>query len=200
MLHGIDVDTVRAELPNRDAVRSELGIRPDEIVIGTVANLRWEKGYDVLLDAAAKCHTVRGQPVRFVAVGQGPYEPEIRARHAALGLGDRFLFLGFRRDATRVMTVFDVFTLASRHEGLPVALMEAMALGIPVVATAVGGVPDVVVASDILVPADDSDALASGLQEAVQAKDRLRADAPVWLDLSESVSHLERQYAIRAHE
>ena len=126
---------------HRGAVRHELGIADDEIVIGIVANFRKEKAYDVLLEAAAKV-TAENPKVRFVSVGQGPLEAEIRAHHERLGLGDRFLILGYRDDATRVMSAFDIFTMASRHEGLPVSLMDALALELPVVATPVGGIPD----------------------------------------------------------
>src|SRR5690606_32961920 len=82
-------------------------------------------------------------------------------------LGDRFLLLGYREDAVRVMSAFDVFTLASRHEGLPVALMDALALGLPVVATAVGGVPQAVTdgVEARLVPPDDPAALAGAYLE-----------------------------------
>ena len=86
----------------------------------------------------------RGLAVRFVAVGQGPLHDEIHVRHEELGLGNRFLLLGQRPDAVRVLAVCDVFCLASKWEGLPVALMEALVLGLPVVATAVGGVAETV--------------------------------------------------------
>jgi len=86
----------------------------------------------------------RGLVVRFVAVGQGPLHDEIHARHEELGLGNRFLLLGQRPDAVRVLAACDVFCLASKWEGLPVALMEALVLGLPVVATAVGGVAETV--------------------------------------------------------
>ncbi|MDH3752615.1 MAG: glycosyltransferase [Acidimicrobiia bacterium] len=156
--HGVDVDGVRAQA-DRAAVRDELGIA-DELVVGTVANLRWEKGYDVLLDAAAEI--VRTWPdVRFVAVGQGPLEDELQARHERLGLGARFLFLGYRADAVRVMSGFDLFCLASRHEGLPVALMEAIALGLPVAVPDVGGI------SEIVDPDQLIEASVAGLVEAV---------------------------------
>ena len=82
--------------------------------------------------------------MRFVAAGRGPLEDELRAQKDRLGLGDRFTFLGYRADAVRVMAAFDVFCLASHYEGLPIALMEALALGLPVVATDVGGVAELV--------------------------------------------------------
>jgi glycosyltransferase involved in cell wall biosynthesis len=161
VVHGVDLDGVRAQAAERDAVRAELGIGPDEIVIGTVANFRAEKGYDVLVDAAADA-VARDARLRFVAVGQGPLEDEVRRRHREAGLGDRFLLTGYRDDAVRVMAAFDIFTLASRHEGLPVSLMDALALGLPVVATRVGGIPEAVDdgVEGLLVPSDDPAALA----------------------------------------
>lgn len=159
--HGVDVEQLHALSRLRDEVRAELSIRPDEIVIGTVANYRREKAYEVLLEAA-RIALASKLPLRFVAVGQGPLEEEMRALHAQLGLGERVQLLGYREDAVRIMSAFDVFTLSSRHEGLPVSLMEALALGLPVVATAAGGLPHMV--SDgvegVLVPIDDPRALA----------------------------------------
>jgi len=143
VLQGIEVEHVRAQRAERAAVRAELGLDRTALVVGTVANLRAQKAYPDLLEAAVQ--VVEQLPdVRFVAVGQGPLEMEIRARHARLGLGNRFLLLGHRPDAVRVMAACDVFVLASLYEGLGVAIMEALALGLPVVATAVGGVPEVV--------------------------------------------------------
>jgi glycosyltransferase involved in cell wall biosynthesis len=143
VVHGVDVAAVREEAGARAEMRASLGLEPDHIVIGTVANYREQKDYPNLLAAAADV-IGRGLPMRFVAVGQGPLHDEIHARHDALGLGDRFLLLGHRPDAVRVLAACDVFCLASRWEGLPVALMEALVLGLPVVATAVGGVAEAV--------------------------------------------------------
>jgi len=110
-------------------------------------------------------------------VGQGPLEAELRARHAELGLGDRFQFLGFREDCAQLMAASDLFCLSSRHEGLPVALMEALALGLPVVATAVGGIPELVAGGReaILVPPGCPNLLADALLEVI-ADPGLRRD------------------------
>jgi len=160
LIHGIDVQAVAAQKVHRAAVRQELGIEDDETVIGIVANFRKEKAYDVLLDAAAIV-IAQNPKTRFVSVGQGPLEAEVRAQHKRLGLGDRFLILGYREDATRIMSAFDIFTLSSRHEGLPVSLMEAMALDLPVLATAVGGIPEAVEGtSAMLVEPGEAEALA----------------------------------------
>jgi glycosyltransferase involved in cell wall biosynthesis len=122
-------------------MRRELGLPPDECLAVTVANYRRHKDYPTLL-AAARLLRDRGIPVRFAAVGQGPLAGEVHDQHAASGLGDAFRLLGYRPDALDVLAAADVFVLSSRQEGLPVALMEALALGLPVVATAVGGIPE----------------------------------------------------------
>jgi glycosyltransferase involved in cell wall biosynthesis len=141
VVHGLVLDQVRALREQRAAVRAELGFTDEHVVIGTVANYRVQKAYPDLLAAARTALDVDGR-LRFVAVGQGPLEAAIRAEHARLGLGEKFRLLGYRPDAVRVLAGCDVFTLASHWEGFPVALMEALALGVPAVVTAVGGVPD----------------------------------------------------------
>jgi glycosyltransferase involved in cell wall biosynthesis len=176
--HGIHLASVAAERDHRAEVRDELGIADDELVVGTVANLVAKKDYPNLLAAAGRVLDGHDGPrVRYVAVGQGPLESEIRERLRVLGFGDRFRLLGYRADATRVMSAFDVFTLASRHEGLPVSLMDALALGLPVVATAVGGVPQAV--SDgvegLLVPPEDPARLADA--HLALARDPARREA-----------------------
>jgi glycosyltransferase involved in cell wall biosynthesis len=89
----------------------------------------------------------------------------MRALHARLGLGDRVLLLGQRDDAVRVLAACDIFTMASDNEGLPVALMEALALGLPVAATAVGGIPEAVTdgVEGLLVPPGQPEALADAI-------------------------------------
>jgi glycosyltransferase involved in cell wall biosynthesis len=169
LVHGIDVERVRAELDAREQVRKELGVGPDEQLAVTVANLRAGKNYPGLL-AAARTVVDRGVPVRFVTAGQGQLRDEIAAQHAASGLGDRFQLLGYRDDTTRLIAAADVFVLASHHEGLPVTVMEALTLGVPVVAPAVGGLPEVVTTDDngILCEPGSSDALADAIERALQ--------------------------------
>lgn len=164
VVHGVELKSIAAQRNERDKVRFELGIRPDQIVISTVANLRWHKDYPALL-TAAKAVIDRGCDVVFLAVGQGPLEAEIRARHHELGLGDRFRLLGYRADAIRLLAGSDIFVLASLQEGFPIALMEALAIGLPVVATDAGGIPDAVSSGreGFLVPRGDPQALAEAL-------------------------------------
>ena len=143
VVHGIDVDAVRAGRDDRDQVRAELGIGPSELLAVTVANFRPPKGYPDLFEAA-RLVGEQDLPVRFAVVGQGPMADELTARHAALGLGSRLQILGYRPDAPRITAAADLFVLASHHEGLPVAVMEAFAAGVPVVATDVGGLSEAV--------------------------------------------------------
>ncbi len=175
VLCGIDVDEVRRFATERDAVRTELGVGPGQVLVGTIANLRTEKAYPDLLEAARQV-LARGLPVRFVAVGQGPLAAELDALHTDLGLGDSFRFLGYRQDARRVLAGFDLFALSSHHEGLPVSLMEALALGVPVVATSVGGVPEAVRHDHegLLVPAGRPELLAEAIITLATDPDRRR--------------------------
>ncbi|MEX2375760.1 MAG: glycosyltransferase [Dehalococcoidia bacterium] len=172
--HGIDLDVVRALRDEGPSVRRELDIADDRFIVGTVANLRREKAYEDLLQAAAE--VVRRHPdVIFVSVGQGPEEARLLRLHRDLGLGDRFRFLGYRRDAQRVMSAFDLFTLSSHHEGLPVTVMEAQAIGLPIVATAVGGLPEVIQPEHdgLLVPPSRPSELAGSIERLV-VDDELR--------------------------
>lgn len=168
LLHGIDTATA---LPSgtREEVRAELGVGEGVVLVVSVANLREEKGYEVLL-AAAKKVLDEGLPVRFVAVGHGPLEAEVRAEHARLGLGAEFFLAGMRRDVGRILAGSDVFVLASHHEGFPLAVMEALAAGVPVVATSVGDVATAVRhgVDGLVVPPGDPDALAGALGEVVR--------------------------------
>ncbi len=155
--------------PERDQVRAELGVSPEQVLVGTIANLRTEKAYPDLLRAARQVLDTE-LPVRFVAVGQGPLEAELDSLHAELDLGEGFRFLGYREDARRLLAGFDLFPLSSRDEGLPVSLMEALALGVPVVATEVGGVPEAIRHGQegLLVPPGQPDLLAQAILKLVE--------------------------------
>jgi glycosyltransferase involved in cell wall biosynthesis len=168
VVHGVDLsrsDSLIADrAARRAAVRAELGVAPDELLFLTVANLRPEKGHRVLLEAA-RAMADDGLPVRIAVVGRGPLEESLRARHVELQLGDRLQFLGPRDDVLEVMAGVDAFVLPSLHEGLPVTLMEATSLGLPIVASSVGGVPQILEdeLDALLVPPGDAAALAAAM-------------------------------------
>jgi glycosyltransferase involved in cell wall biosynthesis len=137
-------------------------------VIGSVGCLAARKDYGTLLDALA---TLAGRGVAFRAdlVGDGPERDPLEQRARALGLADRVRFLGERGDVDRLLPTFDVFVLSSREEGIPNALLEAMAAGRPSVATAVGGTPEVMRDGETgwLVPPASPRALADALAQAL---------------------------------
>lgn len=141
VIHGIEMEPVHDALAEREdlrrSVRAEFGLVDGELLALTIANLRVEKGLDVLLRAA---HGVRarGLPVRFVVAGRGPLAGELESHRAALGLGDSLRFVGERDDVLRLLAGADMFVLPSRHEGLPVVMMEATAMGAAIVVTDVG--------------------------------------------------------------
>jgi glycosyltransferase involved in cell wall biosynthesis len=172
VVHGVDTSATHEVLERRDeirqSVRAELEVPPDDLLVVTVANLRSEKGYDVLLDTAHLVG-VRGLPVRFAAAGDGSLKEELDACHRALGLGERFRFLGRRHDALDLLAAADIVVLPSHWEGLPVVLMEATGVGATIVATSVGGVPQVVQdgVNGLLVPPGRPDALADAIERLV---------------------------------
>jgi glycosyltransferase involved in cell wall biosynthesis len=150
---------------SRAAVRAELGLG-DELTCITVANLRPEKDLATLLRAHAQ---LAQEGVRAVAllVGEGPDRAALEAEARALGLGaDRLRFLGARTDVPDLLRAADVFVLSSRTEGLPLAVLEAMAASLPIVSTAVGGVPEVVAHGEhgLLVAPGSPAALAGALE------------------------------------
>jgi glycosyltransferase involved in cell wall biosynthesis len=145
-------------------VRAQLGIPRDAEVVGTLTVLRKEKAHGVLFDAAERlaAHFPR---LRVLIAGTGPEEQRLRAEVRRRGLENRVLMLGFRRDVADVLAALDVVVLSSDREGSPLAVMEAMAAGKPIVATRVGGVPDLVVDGEhgLLVPPRDPASLAEAL-------------------------------------
>ncbi len=160
--HGVPIASLAAMASERARYRAELGVDEQNIVVGIVANFRPEKAYEVFLDAAQSA--LRDQPnLRFVVVGQGPGEADFRFRVRSLELEKTVSVLGYRKDATAVMSAFDIFTLTSRHEGKPVSIMEALAMRLPIVATRAGGIPEAVdhERNGILCSIGDAQALAS---------------------------------------
>jgi glycosyltransferase involved in cell wall biosynthesis len=161
LVHGIPLAALRARRGERASSRAAHGWHDDDVVVAIVANLRANKDYPNLFAAAAQACATEPR-LRFVSVGQGPLEHELRAHLATLGLGDRFVMLGYHADPAAVLVGADVFTLSSRHEGLPISLLEAMALGLPPVVTRVGGNAEVVTHEEdgLLVPPSSPGALA----------------------------------------
>jgi glycosyltransferase involved in cell wall biosynthesis len=156
--------------------RDELQLAPGQRVVISVGSLNPKKGQKYLLDAAAR--VLRVVPdVRFLIVGDGPIRDELLKASADAGLASNVTFTGVRRDIRELLAISDVFASSSLWEGLPQVFLEAMAMGKPVVATRVGGVPEVVDdgKTGLIVPPGDSEALAQALLTALSDPVRMQA-------------------------
>jgi glycosyltransferase involved in cell wall biosynthesis len=164
-------------------LRVAIGAAPDAIVIGTVAALAPHKNHADLARAAAI--VLRARPdVHFVWIGEGECRPALERQIATLGLEHRVHLLGFREDARALLGQFTLFALASYFEGLCTSLLDAEALGVPVVATAVGGIPEVVEngRTGLLVPGRDPEKLAAALMEVLRDPEGARRRAALARD------------------
>jgi glycosyltransferase involved in cell wall biosynthesis len=131
---------------SRDAARAALGLPTSAFVVGWVGRLSHEKGPDVFAEAIARS----GPELHGAMLGDGPERASLGARAQAPDLAGRLHLLGLRPQASRYLAAFDALALTSRTEGTPMVLLEAMWAGVPIVATAVGGVPDVVTPREAL--------------------------------------------------
>nr|WP_281497539.1 glycosyltransferase family 4 protein [Ornithinimicrobium sp. F0845] len=167
------VPAVRAEATrDQDAVRRDLGLVGDTLLVVAVGRLAPQKGFDRLLDALDAAGTT-AQDAQVVIAGEGPQAQALQRRIDRSGLPVRLL--GHRTDVPDLLAAADVAVSAARWEGQPVWLQEALSVGAPVVATDVGGTGEVLDGAGLLVPGDDLEALGAALT-AVLADDILRAD------------------------
>lgn len=139
--NGIDLDRFGPDAEARRAIRAELGIPDHAFAVGTVGRLFSEKGHAYLIRSLAP---VLGDRFHLVITGEGPERDNLVAQAGALARKDCVHLTGNRRDVPRLLAALDAFALTSVSEGLPLVIPEAMAAGLPIVATAVGGVPQVV--------------------------------------------------------
>jgi len=156
--NGIDLGRFRPEPAARERVRAELGIVADCWVVGTVGRIAAEKNQQLLVRAAAP---LLGPTAHLVVAGDGPLLPSLSELAVALGVGPSVHFLGARGDVPDVLNALDAFVLTSNTEGLPLVVPEAMATGLPVVSTSVGGLPTVIDEGQtgFLVPPEDLEQL-----------------------------------------
>jgi glycosyltransferase involved in cell wall biosynthesis len=140
--NGVRVPAPGEGVEIRQCWRSELGLDPADVLIGTVAVFRPVKDLITMLEAMALI-AKEAPRARLVLMGAGPQKEELEATVERLGLKSIVFFPGFRKDATRLLPALDVFVLSSVSEGISLALLEAMAANVPAVATRVGGNPEI---------------------------------------------------------
>lgn len=169
--NGVSLDAAES----REIARAELGLDPDDFVVGIIARLREEKAHEVLLHAAARLRS-DGRRLAVCVVGDGPRRPELEHLAAQLRLDVAVVWAGERRDAKRLARAFDVGVICSDWEGLPVAALEILAAGTPLVTTAVGTMPEILDGAGTVVPVRDDEALAAAIADLMDHPDRL-ADA-----------------------
>jgi len=162
--NGIDTEQFTRRQSKEEA-KSRLGLPRDRLVIGAVGRLSREKGFDLLLQAAAKL-LARGIEVGVVIAGEGEEAAMLRGLAVALGIGERVHLLGYCADPRDVFEAMDVFALSSHREGLPNVLLEAAAMEVPIVATRIAGVPRLVRDGEtgVLVEPGSVPSLAGGLE------------------------------------
>lgn len=173
--YGVDTSKFRMAEELGICKRKELQFKEDDILVGVVARLTEQKGHRYLIEAA-KGLVDRIPKIKFVFVGDGPLRKVLENQIAEAQFSNHFHFLNMRNDINEIINAFDIFVLPSLYEGLPNVILEAMACGIPVVATAVDGTPEAVVdgVTGLLVPPKSPDALREALLTVLLDEKRLR--------------------------
>ncbi len=174
--NAIDASRFARPQPRYRQLLHEFFAEPCSRVVGAAGRLSRDKGFGNLVEAATEI--LRAEPsVGIVLFGEGPLRQDLVRRIAAAGLQRRFVLAGFRRDLDEFVPFFDLLVLPSYTEGLPNVVLEAFAAGVPVVATAVGGTPEVVTegVSGYLVPPGQPPLLARRILDALASEERRRA-------------------------
>jgi glycosyltransferase involved in cell wall biosynthesis len=190
--NGVDTVRFRFDARNRLDMRRRMGVKENEVLLGAVGSYYPVKGHRFLIDAMQKL-IVSNRNLKLVLAGQGPLEQELRKQVNETGLEACAQIVGYIEDIPGFLSALDIFVMPSLSEGQPLALLEAAANGRCVVATSVGGIPEVVInrKNGILVPPGDVDALAGALADLLRdpaLRQRLSTDA---------VSAVERDWAIQ---
>jgi len=165
--NGRDVD--QFEAADSTGIEAELGIEPDELVVGTVGRLLERKGHYELVSAWAEVQD--GHPnTRLLLVGDGPEREDLQAHAESAGCADSIEFLGRREDVPKLLAAMDVFVFPSHFEGLPGAVIEAMAAGLPIVATPVDGTAELLDAYEtgLFVPVKEPAAIAAAISRVLE--------------------------------
>lgn len=198
--NGIPTEMFTPDVETRRRVRRSIGASPQAIVLIHVGRFAAVKNHEMLVRAFAQLQPSESAPLELWLVGDGELRETIQQQVHALGLESRVRFLGVRNDVPDLLRAADVFVFPSRWEGNPLSVLEAMAAGLPVVATAVGGVPELVEdgVSGILVPNEDLEGLTTAMLRMVQQPD-LRAQMGR-AARCRAVERFDIQQTVRAYE
>lgn len=198
--HGTVLDSITSSTgAERRRRREAIGVPAESFVVGKVANFTPKKNHANLIRALSEGNAAKAQ---LVLIGMGPAQDDVERLVADLGMQERVTFLGTRDDVFDLLPLFDLFTLSSDFEGFPISLVEAMATGLPCVATTVGGIPEVLDdgVNGLLVPPGDSTALRMAI-ERIMSDDQLGAalgekarSTAETLDLRHAVGRMEAIY------
>jgi glycosyltransferase involved in cell wall biosynthesis len=161
--NGVPIDVAL----ERDAARAELGLDTRRAVIGIVARLRPEKRHELALEALASLRT-QGEDVVLCAVGDGPRLAELRSMSEELGVADAVVWAGELSSAQRLLGAFDVLLLCSSYEGMPLAALEALVAGVPIVSTAVGAMPELLADGSGTIVDDEPGAIAAAIRATLE--------------------------------
>jgi glycosyltransferase involved in cell wall biosynthesis len=195
MYNGVDIGTFRPrDESSRLSVRHDLGIPPDAPVMVSVAVLRKPKGLQYLISAMGGVLSSAPGAI-LVIVGEGDHGPVLREQAIDLGLDGHVLFTGIRSDIADLLTMSDVFVLPTLEDVLPTAVAEAMAAGHPVVASDVGGVPEMVVdgSTGLLVPPADVAALVDACSRLLQDPEQAQIMGQAGRDIARERFDARRQ-------
>ena len=178
ILNAIDPDAFKRDSARESPVRAALGLADADVVIGAVGRAEPQKRFDLLLEALVPVFA-RHPAVRLVIAGDGSQLAGLRTQASTLGISDRCVFTGHRQDVADLHQAFDLFVQSSEYEGTPNAVLEAMAMETPLVATDVGGTGELAADGQhgLLVPAHDVPALTRAVEHALQDPDAARARA-----------------------
>jgi glycosyltransferase involved in cell wall biosynthesis len=170
--NGIDFQKFNDHVSSRE-VRSELGIKPEDFVIGVIARLEEQKGHRYLLEALAQKPELL-VPFKILIIGDGKLRPALEEESRKRGLSSHVLFLGTRKPISPMLKAMDLFLLPSLWEGFSMAILEALAAGVPVIATRVGGAEEVITSGEdgFLIPPGDVQSLAEALLDAFSHRDK----------------------------
>ncbi|NOY84208.1 MAG: glycosyltransferase [Nitrospirae bacterium] len=173
IVNGVDTDLFFPNPEIKKEIRKKLGLKKDSFCIGTVGSLRPVKNQLLLINA---CKTIlhNFENVEVMIVGEGPLKAQLKQEVKTLGFSEKIHFAGGQTNIPEILNALDVFVLPSLSEGMPNAVLEAMACGIPVIATSVGGVPEVIEdgKNGMLISSGDEEALILSLGEVIQDQEK----------------------------